>query len=298
MITRSPKKLLLGTSILAVLAGCTQPVTSAGSASILKDMPLFTNENGFASINVTVQDNRPHLLSFTDLDLYDTVRMTLSSATNLTAPKVQTYGGLSAGPGAQNSFAGAFSGLRPGSDYQLKADVYNSPDLGSSGFTQSVVRGEGLASVGGSNLLTLTAGQALSLTVKVNAIGTIGFATTPGGYGNVVSDFKVVQGDTLMVDSGLNSLNSPNVKRVELTYKAANGSYQPNSTPLASTVVSGGGDATFAWTVPTYPMVGGTEVGTLLLIGYDAATGGNQIAYKTKAVTVYQGASVTPVTLN
>jgi hypothetical protein len=272
------------------LTGCGQ--VGGGSVSGLTPVLLFTNQDGNASINVRVVDDHRRILSFSDLDTYDTVRLTLSSATNLTTSKVQTISGLA--PGGQTTLSGAFTGVRPGNDYQLKADVYNSPDA-VSGFTQSIVRGEGVAKDGnGNSVLTLAAGTALSVTVKVNAIGTIAFSGSTSL--NVVSDFKVVMGDTLTVDSGLSSVNSPNVKRVDLVYKSATGVQQGST--LSQTVIPSSGTATLSWTVPTYTPTGASELGTLQLVGYDSLVGGNQLAFKTKAITVYQGASVTPVTLN
>lgn len=274
---------LAGLAMLA-LGGC---VASAGSqAKLPADFPLFTNADGSSTLTVTVVDAQRKAQDFADLEGVDRVRFTLSSSTKLTASKVASN---SVTLGASQTYTSVFGGLRPGGDYYLKADLYKQSDLLSeSSFTQNIVRGEGVAGP-----LTLTAGAATSATIKVNSVGVIAF--TGSTSSNVVSDFSVVEGDTVTVDTAMTSTNNPLVKRIEIMFRSANGSQR--GTTMSTTSISGS-NTTFSWEVPSYITSGSSDLGTLYVTGYDATSGGNQIAYKTKAVTVYKGASVTPVQLN
>jgi len=274
---------LAGLTMLA-LAGCMP--SAGGQAKLPADFPLFTNADGMATLTITVVDAQRKTQDFSDLESVDRVRFTLSSASKLTSSKVASN---SVTVGASQTYTSVFSGLRPGTDYYLKADLYQQADLLSdSSFTQNIVRGEGVAGP-----LTLAAGAATSATIKVNSVGVINF--TSSANSNVVSDFVVVEGDTVTLDTGITSTNNPQVKRVEVMFRSANGSQRGTT---QSTTTINGANTTFSWAVPSYISSGTSDLGTLYVTGYDATTGGNQIAYKTKAVTVYKGATVTPVQLN
>lgn len=275
-----------GLAVLA-LVGCTS--SNANAPKTLTDFPLFSNTDGSATLAIRLVDARQRTQDFADLEGADRVRFTLSSATRLTANRVATDS-VTIGPSQSFSNISTFAGLRPGTDYYLKADLYKQSDLtgGESSFTQNIVRGEG---IGGP--LTLNAGSTTTTTIKINSVGTIAFSSSTSS--NVVSDFVVVENDTLTVDTGMTSTNNPSVRRIEVLFRSANGSQR--GTTLSTTTISGS-NTTFSWTVPTYITSGSQDLGTLHVYGYDASTGGNQIAYKTKAVTVYKGASITPATLN
>lgn len=267
------------------LAGCV--TTSGTQAKLPADFPLFTNADGSATLTINMVNARRQTQDFADVEsTVDRVRFTLTSAANLASSKVATSS-VTIGP--SQSFTGVFSGLRPGTDYYLKADLYKQSDLTSeSSFTQNIVRGEGVAGP-----LTLTAGAATTTTIKINSVGVINF--TSSANSNVVSDYVAVEGDTITLDTGMTSTNNPQVKRIEVVFRSANGSQR--GTTMSTTTITGSSTA-FSWSVPTYITSGSSDLGTLYVTGYDATSGGNQIAYKTKAVTVYKGASVTPVQLN
>ncbi len=274
-----------GLAVLA-LVGCTS--TATNSPQSLTDFPLFSNTDGSATLAVRLVDARQRTQDFADLEGADRVRFTLSSATRLTASRTASDS-VTIGPSQTFTNVSTFAGLRPGTDYYLKADLYKQSDLASENtFTQNIVRGEG---IGGP--LTLNAGSTTTAVIKINSVGTIAFSNSTSS--NVVSDFVVVENDTLTVDTGMTSTNNPSVRRIELVFRSANLSQR--GTTLSTTTIAGS-NTTFSWTVPTYITSGTQDLGTLHVYGYDAQTGGNQIAYKTKAVTVYKGASITPATLN
>lgn len=271
---------------LVLVVGC---APGAGNQSkVAADFPLFTNTDGSATLAIRLVDARQRTQDFADLEGTDRVRFTLSSATRLTTSRVASDT-VTIGPSQSFSNISSFAGLRPGTDYYLKADLYKQSDLTSeSSFTQNIVRGEG---IGGP--LTLNAGAVTTATIKINSVGSIAFSNSTSS--NVVSDFVVVENDTLTVDTGMTSTNNPLVRRIEVVFRSANGSQR--GTTMSTTTITGT-NTTFSWTVPTYITTGSQDLGTLHVYGYDATSGGNQIAYKTKAITVYKGASITPATLN
>ena len=264
-----------------LLAGCATG-TSISAPHLLADMPLFGTHDGFASLGVTVIDSRRQAQDLSDVTIGDKVLFTLTSATNLAAPKTNTEPLLATS--SPQVFTSLFSGLRPGTDYQLEAQVYLSTDA-AGGVTQNIIRGEGVTGP-----LTLTAGSATAATVKINSVGTIDFSNSVNS--NVVSDFTVVSGDTLTINTGMNSTNNPQVKSVGIAY------FAPDGTQRGSTVTTNTISGT-TWTVPSLPAGTNTETGTMYVTGYNSTNGGGQaITYKTKLVTVDSPASITPITLD
>lgn len=279
----SRNRLPAGLAVLA-LVGCSTSTPPAPNP--FADFALFTNQDGNASLNVSVVDNRLQTQSYTDVTGADRVLFVLKSTTgkSLVADKIATAS-LTAGP----TYASQFTGLRPGSDYQLTASLYKysdnpvEPTNANKATFQPFIRGEGV-----SGLLTLAAGEAKSVTIPINSIGTISFDSSQNS--NYVSDFTVVEGDALVVDTGLTTTNSPQVARVTVTYKDAAGTTRGSVVEnLAITASS----TKLTWTVPSYIVLPATsETGTLVVTAYNA--GGNQVAQKSRSVTVVKGASISP----
>lgn len=273
--------------VVFALVGCTS--TTATAPRPFADFPLFTNQDGNASLNVTVVDSRRQTQSYTDVTGADRVLFVLKSTTgkSLVADKIATAS-LSTGP----TFTSQFTGLRPGTDYQLTASLYKHSDnpIEPTGANKATflpfIRGEGV-----SGLLTLVAGEAKSVTIPINSVGTISFADSASS--NYLADFTVVEGDTLVVDTGLTSANSPQVAKVTITYKDAGGVARGTTVENVTITAS---STKLNWTVTPYLASDKTsETGTLIVTAYNA--GGNQVAQKSRSVTVVKGASITP-TLN
>lgn len=291
MLIRSIRPIATGVAIASLLWGCTQPMVNEQS-SVLRDIPLFTNEDGNASLNVRVIDDRLRTQSFSDVESYDTIRLTLRSTNGLLASdrvkELAATGG--------SSFDGSFSRLRPGTGYQLIADVYNKTTDPT--FTPTAVRGEGIGKDPSNNTtLTLVAGSPLTVTVKINSIGTISLKSSAAN--NSLSDNvgpAAVEDDTVTVDSGLTTANSPGVQMVKMVFTDLLGAVQGTTATTSAIPATGG--ATFSWTVPTY-VTGTSDTGYLYLYGYDSATSSSptQLTFKRKQITIYKGASLSPVTV-
>lgn len=267
--------------VAILLAGCSTG-TATTPPRFLAEMPLFGTSDGFASLNVSVIANRLFSQSLSDIEQGDRVLFTLSSSTCLSTPRTSTQT-LSATASPQ-TFSSVFTNLKPGTDYYLKADVYLNADAGS-GFTQNIVRGEGISSA-----LTLTAGSAQTTTLKINSVGSIAFSAST--FGNVVTDYGVVAGDTITVNTGITTTNSPNVSRIDVTYTSS-----ARSITVASNGSNGVSAYTCNWTLPaSSSLSASSETGTLTVTGYDSSS--TAITYKSRAVTIYKPASVTPITLN
>lgn len=271
---------LFGLALLA-LAGCTTEVASSPRSSA--DFPLFGSNDGHAALSITVVDERRRVQDFVDIDDADRVRFALSALGTPAAfagERVTTQ--TLAATGSPTTFTSLYNNLRPG-NVQLKADVYKNAD-GAGSFSPSIVRGEGIATA------SLTAGVTSTITVKINAVGNISFSNS--NFQNYVADYKVVTGDTVWIDTAMNTVNNPLVKRITAVYRPgsnASGTAVWTGTP----VTNSSSNATFSFAVPA-PQSGDSELGTLYITGWDAVDPlvANQVAYKTKVVTIWKPAGV------
>lgn len=267
---------------MLALVGCTSTV--ATTPRLLADFPLFSNADGMATLTVTVLDARRNTQDFADVQDADRVRFTLTSARSLSASGKTATRSITLG--ASQTYDTIFTGLRPDSDYYLRADLYKQSDLtNESSFTQNLVRAAGV-----SNVLTLAAGTTSPATIKINSVGSVSFGGSVNS--NKVDDFKVVEGDVLTIDTGMHTGNNPLVRRIDVAYLQGTSGAQRGSTLTTSTITST--SASFSWTVPT--ITTNQESGTLYVTGYDAASGGKQLTQKTAPVVIYKGSSLGAVT--
>ncbi|MNX78010.1 hypothetical protein D3C86_1095780 [compost metagenome] len=262
---------------LMLLAGCTGGIASAPKTPA--DFPLFTTADGYASLNVSLVDLRQTIQKIGDVDDADRVEFTLTSAANLTAPKKATASiTLPIPPFATNqpvTGITAFTGLRPGSDYVLRADLYKSS------YTANQLRAQGI-----SDVITLAAGENKTVPVKVNSIGDVLLAAS--AFGNKFDTMDVVSGDTLTVNTNVRASENPLIKSVEVYFI---GTGLGNTTNLGTTtaqVPAGSTPTTLNWTVPV--INGNSDNGWLYVLGKDASN--NTITRKVKALTVSKGASI------
>ncbi|HEY9900472.1 MAG TPA: hypothetical protein V6D00_14950 [Pantanalinema sp.] len=261
---------------LLLLVGCTSGVASAPKTPA--EFPLFTTTDGYASLNVSLVDMRQAIQTVTDLEDADRVEFTLTSAANLTAPKKATASIALPLPGGATSqpVSGltAFTGLRPGSDYVLRADIYKTS------YTANNLRAQGV-----SDVITLAAGENKTVPVKINAIGNV--QLTASTFGNKFDTMEVVSGDTVTVNTLVKASENPLLKSVEVYFFGTN----LNATKLGSVVVpvpAGTTPTTLSWQVPA--ITGNSDSGLLYVLGYDASN--NVIARKSRVMTVSKGASI------
>jgi hypothetical protein len=261
---------------LILLAGCTGGIANAPRTPA--EFPLFTTNDGYSSLNVSLIDVRKTIQTVTDLEDADRVEFTLTSATNLMSPKKATASISLPLPGGANSqpISGitAFTGLRPGNDYVLRADIYKTS------YTAVNLRAQGI-----SDLITLNAGENKTVSVKINAIGKVQLTTS--AFGNKVDTMEVVSGDTVTVNTLVKADENPLLKTVEVYFFGTNA----NATKLGAVTTSvpaGSAPAMVTWPVPA--ISGNSDTGLLYVLGYDASN--TVIARKTRVMTVSKGASI------
>jgi len=224
--------------------------------------------------------------SINDLESnWNGVVITLTSATRLLAGGQTTT--LTPTQTRQTSFSnvGILQNLMPGSDYKLMVQLKNG----------TTVLGEGAAQG-----ISVTAGQATSVTLYVNAVGDITFASTSYPINlNTAGQMQLLRNSTVSVSTtanngtNVNADSTANIANYAYSlYKVDNTGAATGSAILSATGSVVAGNITFNMALPTKG--GGDTDDDLMLLtiaGQDANY--NPISVKTRTVEVLNGGAVT-----
>lgn len=278
---------LLTTALLALslsVAGCAGiQTTEAPVAPGAQDNAIGFFESERASLTIHVVDERPYATqAISNADDFNGVVFRLTNSAKLKSPMVKAVAK------AGNTYTLLFTNLPSDSEarYALTVGAYRNVEAPTDASDAAYSLLDNKVAEGFSANFSLAPGDTKSLTITMNTVGALSFASTDFWIDATTPTFLSGASDIVMTSTRVNQAANPDAGELQTYFKDASGSVVPNTAATASIPASG--HATVTLKVPTV-----TGSAKNFSVVTDLATGSNTVlSRRTRVVTVEPGASL------